>query len=65
MTRKDLKECANNVLIAHSIGVYGRLLANFNTGRGIKQLDKHFRDCCDEMVKRGLITEEDAKHLNS
>ena len=65
MTKKDLKECASNVLIVDAINTYANLIFNYNVGRGIKQYDKHFRDCCEEMIKRGLITEEDAKHLNS
>jgi len=65
MTKQEIKKSTNNELIRESIRTYGFLLQNSILRRGTKQLEKHWSDCCDELVKRELLTEEDVKHLNS
>ena len=65
MTKQEVRKCADNELIRESIYTYGFLLQNWSLQRGVKQLEKHCNDCCEELVKRELLTEEDVKHLNS
>lgn len=64
MTKKELKYLENNKLITETIYTYAWLLQNDALGRGTKQLEKHFADCCEEMLKREIITQEDVDRLN-
>lgn len=64
MTKQELKKTTNNELIRESIGTYGSLLQNWCLQRGVKQLEKHWNDCCDELLKRELLTNDDVRHLN-
>ena len=65
MTKQEVKKCTDNELIKESLHTYGFLLQNWTLRRGVKQLEKHWKDCADEMVKRNILTEEDVKQLNS
>ena len=64
MTKQEVKETENHTLIKETINTYAMLLVNFNLGRGTKQLESHFQDCCAELVKRELITQDDWDDLN-
>lgn len=64
MTKQEVKKAKNHELIRETINTYGLLLMNYSQQRGIKQHEKHFNDCCEEMVKRELITQEDWDYLN-
>jgi hypothetical protein len=64
MTRQEVKKSSDNELVRESLHTYGRLLQNWASNRGVKQLEKHWKDCTDEMVKRNILTEEDVNHLN-
>ncbi len=65
MNKQEIKKSANNELVRESIRTYGFLLQNYTLQRGIKQLEKHWKDCTDELIKRNILTEEDVRHLNS
>lgn len=64
MTKHELKKVEEHELITESINTYARLLVNHYAKMGVKQLEKHWSDCCDEMIKRGIITKEDVDYLN-
>lgn len=64
MTKQEIKKAENHTLIIETIKTYAWLLQNWTMQKGTKQLEKHFQDCCEEMVKRELITKEDWDNLN-
>lgn len=65
MTKQEVKKSTNNELIRESMRTYGFLLQNWTLRKGLKQLEKHWSDCCEELIKREILTEEDVKYLNS
>ena len=44
---------------------YGTILLKFNDGKSTKSLDKEFKNLCNELLTRGLLTEEQVKKLQS
>lgn len=65
MNKQEVKKAEDHALITETIRTYAFLLQNWCLQRGTKQLEKHFQDCGNELVKRGIITQEDLNHLNS
>lgn len=64
MTRKEIGKAENNKLIVDYVQTYSLLTLKYNTGGGTKQHERHCVDLEKEMVKRGILTEEDVEHLN-
>lgn len=64
MTKQELKKADSRKLVYDAIRTYGFLLTNEMRGCGTKQLERHFQDCCAEMVKRGIITQDEWDSLN-
>lgn len=65
MRKSEIKKAADNELIVDYVSSYSSLILNYNLGRGIKQHEKHCHDLEQELLSRGLLTEEDIKHLNA
>jgi polyhydroxyalkanoate synthesis regulator phasin len=40
-------------------------VVNINIGCGVKQANEHLRDIEEELLKRGLLTSEEVKLLNT
>ena len=65
MNKQEIKNSTVNELVRESLRTYGFLLQNWTLRKGVKQLEKHWKDCADEPIKRDILTEEDVKYLNS
>ena len=64
MTKREIPKAKDNELIRDAIWTFGWLQQNEILDRGTKQLESHFQDLCSEMVKRGLITQEQWDSFN-
>lgn len=64
MRKTDIPKLADNDLITEYVRVYASLLMNTNMNMGVKQLEKQCANLEDELLKRGLLTEENIKRLN-
>jgi len=64
MTKNEIKKASNTDLTRETISTYAHLLQNYMAKGGTKVLERHFGDCCNEMVARGLLTKEDVDKLN-
>lgn len=65
MTAKELKTAQDSEVILDYIRTYANFVCNLNMNRGIKQSGKHLKDLDVEMLRRGILTEEQVKFLNS
>ena len=65
MRKNEIPKAKNNELLVDYIRSYSEWGENSILGRGVKQLERHCADLEKELVKRGILTEEDVKHLNS
>ena len=63
MRKAEIKKATDNALIVDFIEAYSSLCVNVNLGRGTKQYETHCKDLAEEMLRRGLFTEEDVKHF--
>lgn len=63
MRKTEIKTAKDNELIAEYVRSYGMLLVNYSSNRGTKQFEKHCHDLEVELLKRGLLTEDDIKKL--
>jgi len=64
MKKTDIPKLADNDLITEYVSAYASLLININMNMGIKQLEKQCANLEEELLKRGLLTEENIKRLN-
>lgn len=65
MTKQAMKKAKDNELMFDYIQSYSILMLNLNSDRGTRQIEKHCNDLEEEIVKRGLLTEEQVKRLQS
>lgn len=65
MTKTEMKKAENNELIYRYISLHSLIGIKYNEGKSIKSLLKEQADLDTEMLKRGLLTEEQIKKLNS
>lgn len=65
MTKKELKTAQDNEIIMDYISTYSRMVLNMNFKLRTKALEKHLFDLDAEMLKRGLLTQEQIDCLNS
>ncbi len=65
MTKGEIKKAPNNELIVDYVHAYAIFTENYLHGGGLKRLGQHLQDLETELVARGLLTEEDVKHLNA
>ena len=65
MTKTEMKKAADNEIIYRYIKAYSSLTLNINLGGKTKSLETELTNLNDEMLKRGLLTEEQIRRLNS
>lgn len=65
MTAKELKTAPDSEVIVDYIRTYASYVFNLNTGGGITRYGKHLKDLDAELLRRGILTEEQVKFLNS
>ena len=63
MRKTEIKTAKDNELIAEYVHSYAMLIVKYNLNRGTKQLEKHCHDLETELLKRGLLTEDDIEKL--
>ena len=63
--KTTIKIAKDNDLIMEYVSSYATLLLNYNLGRGMTQIEKHCKDLEAELLKRGILTEENIKTLNA
>lgn len=64
MTKREIRNADTGALITETIHTYGLIMRNCVSDRGTKQLNSHFDDCCNELINRGLITNDNIEFLN-
>ena len=64
MRKNEISKADNSELIVDYVISFSSLISNYNTNRGIKQLEAHCTDLEKEIVKRGILTEEQIKRIN-
>ena len=65
MRKNEIKNAKDNELVYDLAQSYASLVANYNLNRVTKQYEKHCEDLEDELLKRGLLTEEQVKLLRA
>lgn len=63
MTKKEVKTASDADLVYELAWSNALWMTNYNLGRGTKKHESHCRDLVDELLKRGLLTEQHAKYL--
>lgn len=64
MTKKEIKNLADNTLIMEYVLTYSHRDSNFVLGRGTEQLSKQAKNFEDELIRRNILTEADVAKLN-
>ena len=64
MKKTEIPKARDNDLIEDYVSSYATLLLNYNASRGIIQVEKHCKDLETELLKRGILTEENIKALS-
>ena len=64
MKKNEIEKAKDNELITEYVKSYSNLCLKYNLNRITKQAEAHCKDLERELVKRGLLTEEDIKYLN-
>lgn len=64
MRKSEIPKAKDNDLITEYVSSYATLLLNYNLSRGIIQAEKHCKDLETELLKRGLLTEENIRILS-
>lgn len=65
MRKNEIAKAKDNDLITEYVSTYSTLLVNWNVGRGTIQAEKHCKDLEAELLKRGILTEENIRRLNA
>lgn len=65
MTRKEMKTATDSEIILDYIRSYANLSVNQNLGCGIERLSKHLEDLDEQMLKRGILNEDQIRRLNA
>lgn len=64
MRKSEIKKAPTNRLIVDYVRSSAELAVNQNLKRGTERLSKHCTDLEEELVMRGILTDEDVKILN-
>ena len=64
MDRKKIKVVPDNELIIEYINTYAEFCVNLNLGRPTTRIWKHWEDLDKEVLKRGILTEEQIARLH-
>lgn len=62
--KNEIAKAKNSELVAEFARSYSAWCTNYMLNRGTKQVQAHCNDVAKELVKRGLLTEEDVKKFN-
>lgn len=65
MTKTEMKKAENSEIIFRYIKAYSSLTLNINLGGKTKSLETELTNLNDEMLKRGLLTKDQIRNLNS
>ena len=65
MRKNEIPKAKDNDLITEYILKHAFLLVNFNNQMGTKQLEKQCENLEAELLKRGILTEENLQRLHS
>ena len=63
MRKREIPKAKDNDLITEYVSSYATLLLNYNSSRRIIQAEKHCKDLEVELLKRGILTEENVRSL--
>ena len=63
MRKSEMKKATVNELLVDYVRSYASLCLNQNFSRGTKQLSVHCTDLENELLSRGILTEEDIRIL--
>lgn len=63
MTKSEIKKAKDNDLITEYVKSYSSFILNCNFDRGTKQLGQHCQDLEDELLRRGILTNENIDAL--
>lgn len=64
MDRKTQKTATDSEIIVDYIWTFAEHMTNLNLGRGTERLMKHLKDLDDQMLKRGILSQEQIDRLN-
>lgn len=65
MTKKELKAAQDSEIIMDFVRTHERIAVDSNLlGKPIKMISKHLEDLDAEMLRRGLLTQEQIDKLN-
>lgn len=64
MDRKSLKKATDSEVVMDYINTYAEFCVNMNLGRGTDRLWKHWLDLDKEIVKRGILAQEQVAKLH-
>lgn len=64
MKKSEIKRSKDNDLLVDYINSIVIFNLNYNSGRSIKQLEKHCVDLEKEIISRGILTECDIQKVN-
>lgn len=65
MRKNEIPKAKDNDIITEYVLKYSFLTVNFNAGLGTKQLEKQCENLEAELLKRGILTEENLHRLHS
>ena len=65
MTKYEMKDARDSEIIVDYIKSYSLFCTNDCLNRGTKAVSKHLQDLDAEMLKRGLLTQEQIDFLNA
>jgi hypothetical protein len=65
MNKKDIPKLKDNDLIEEYVSAYSSLLLNYNLNRGTKQYEGQCNAMEKELLKRGILTEDNIRRLNA
>lgn len=65
MTKKEMEKANDSEIILDYIRSYANLAVNQNLGCGIDRLSNHLVDLDEQMLKRGILSEDQIRRLNA
>lgn len=65
MTKKEMLKAKDSEIIVDYIRSYSLYCSNMVTHRGTVAVDRHLKDLDVEMLRRGILSQEQVDFLNS
>lgn len=63
MKKSEIKKAKDNELIVDLVETNQLWATNMYTHHATQRLEQHFHDLAEELVKRGILTQEDVKRI--